>query len=105
MFYMAMTSSAAIEILRHCRAILSPVRLSLPAERSPIANPRSAGMRRRGWIIALQAKEAGSGASERLLREKLLDAARHREIDVVLVWRLLPAGCRSAAPRVHRILA
>lgn len=33
-------------------------------------------------------KEVGSGASQRQLREKLLDAARRREIDVVLVWRL-----------------
>jgi putative DNA-invertase from lambdoid prophage Rac len=43
---------------------------------------------RRGWSITLQVKEVGSGASERQLREKLLDAARRREIDVVLVWRL-----------------
>ena len=43
---------------------------------------------RRGWTIALQVKEVGSGASQRQLREKLLDAARRREIDVVLVWRL-----------------
>src|SRR5450759_519534 len=43
---------------------------------------------RRGWPIALQVKEVGSGASERQLREKLLEAARRREIDVVLVWRL-----------------
>jgi putative DNA-invertase from lambdoid prophage Rac len=43
---------------------------------------------RRGWEIALQVKEVGSGASQRELREKLLDAARRREIDVVLVWRL-----------------
>jgi putative DNA-invertase from lambdoid prophage Rac len=43
---------------------------------------------RRGWTIALQVKEVGSGASERQLREKLLDAACRREIDVVLVWRL-----------------
>ena len=43
---------------------------------------------RRGWTIALQVKEVGSGTSERKLREKLLDAARRREIDVVLVWRL-----------------
>ena len=43
---------------------------------------------RRGWTIAVQVKEVGSGASERQLREKLLDAARRREIDVVLVWRL-----------------
>jgi len=43
---------------------------------------------RRGLTIALQVKEVGSGASERQLREKLLEAARRREIDVVLVWRL-----------------
>ncbi len=43
---------------------------------------------KRGWTIALQVKEVGSGAAQRELREKLLDAARRREIDVVLVWRL-----------------
>jgi putative DNA-invertase from lambdoid prophage Rac len=43
---------------------------------------------RRGWTIAMQVKEVGGGASQRQLREKLLDAARRREIDVVLVWRL-----------------
>jgi|ERR1017187_2090213 putative DNA-invertase from lambdoid prophage Rac len=43
---------------------------------------------RRGWTTALQMQEVGSGASERQLREKLLEAARRREIDVVLVWRL-----------------
>jgi predicted site-specific integrase-resolvase len=43
---------------------------------------------RRGWTITLQIKEVGSGAAERGLREKLLAAARRREIDVVLVWRL-----------------
>jgi len=43
---------------------------------------------RRGWTITLQVKEVGSGASGRQLREKLLDAARRREIDVLLVWRL-----------------
>jgi putative DNA-invertase from lambdoid prophage Rac len=43
---------------------------------------------RRGWTIAMQVKEVGSGAVQRQLREKLLDAARRREIDVVLVWRL-----------------
>jgi putative DNA-invertase from lambdoid prophage Rac len=42
----------------------------------------------RGWTIIMQVKEVGSGASERELREMLMDAARHREIDVVLVWRL-----------------
>ena len=43
---------------------------------------------RRGWTIALQVKEASSGATLRQLREKMLEVARRREIDVVLVWRL-----------------
>ena len=43
---------------------------------------------KRGWTVAAQIKEVGSGAAERELRERLLDAARRREIDVVLVWRL-----------------
>src|ERR1700758_5004156 len=43
---------------------------------------------RRGWTIAMQVKEVGSGATQRHLRDKLLEAARRREIDVVLVWRL-----------------
>jgi putative DNA-invertase from lambdoid prophage Rac len=43
---------------------------------------------RRGWTIAMQVKEVGSGAARRDAREKLLEAARRREIDVVLVWRL-----------------
>ena len=43
---------------------------------------------RRGWAITLQLKEVGSGASQRQMREKLIEAARRREIDVVLVWRL-----------------
>ena len=43
---------------------------------------------RRGWTITLQVKEIGSGASQRVRREQRLEAARRREIDVVLVWRL-----------------
>jgi putative DNA-invertase from lambdoid prophage Rac len=43
---------------------------------------------RRGWAITKQIKEVGSGASQRTMREQLIDAARRREIDVVLVWRL-----------------
>src|SRR6516225_1796267 len=43
---------------------------------------------RRGWTIAAQIKEVGSGASERELRERLMAAARRRDIDAVLVWRL-----------------
>jgi putative DNA-invertase from lambdoid prophage Rac len=43
---------------------------------------------RRGWRIVLQVREIGSGASQREKREQLLEAARRREIDMVLVWRL-----------------
>src|SRR5882724_2285488 len=43
---------------------------------------------RRGWTIAVQVREVGSGAAQREAREKLLDAARRREIDIVVVWRL-----------------
>src|SRR5213080_790347 len=43
---------------------------------------------RRGWTIAVNVREVGSGAAKREAREKLLEAARRREIDVVLVWRL-----------------
>src|ERR1035441_1047798 len=44
---------------------------------------------KRGWEIAVQIKEVGSGAVERELREQLITAARRREIDVVLVWRVM----------------
>ncbi len=43
---------------------------------------------RRGWTIVLQVREVNSGATRRQAREKLLEAARRREIDMVLVWRL-----------------
>jgi putative DNA-invertase from lambdoid prophage Rac len=43
---------------------------------------------RRGWTIALNVREVGSGAAKRETREKLLEAARRRDVDVVLVWRL-----------------
>jgi DNA invertase Pin-like site-specific DNA recombinase len=43
---------------------------------------------RRGWTIALQVKDVGSGASQRERRQQQLEAARRRDIDVVLVWRL-----------------
>jgi hypothetical protein len=42
---------------------------------------------RRGWTIALQVKQIGSGASQRERREQQLEAARRGEIDVVLVWQ------------------
>jgi putative DNA-invertase from lambdoid prophage Rac len=47
-------------------------------------------------------KEVGSGAAARLLRQQLLDAARRRDIDVVLVWRLDRWG-RSVADLVSTL--
>lgn len=43
---------------------------------------------RRGWTVVMQVREVNSGAVRRQAREELLEAARRREIDVVLVWRL-----------------
>ena len=43
---------------------------------------------RKGWQIALAVEEIGSGAKTRPRREELLRAARRREIDVIVVWRL-----------------
>ena len=43
---------------------------------------------RRGWTITVQVREVGAGATRREAREKIMEAARRREIDLVLVWRL-----------------
>jgi len=43
---------------------------------------------RRGWTVVMQIREVNSGAAKREARERLLEAARRREIDAVLVWRL-----------------
>ena len=45
-------------------------------------------VRQRGWTIVQQIKDVGSGARDRPQRELLLQAARRREIDAILVWRL-----------------
>jgi DNA invertase Pin-like site-specific DNA recombinase len=42
----------------------------------------------RGWSVVKRVEEVGSGARDRPGRECLLKAARRREIDVVVVWRL-----------------
>jgi putative DNA-invertase from lambdoid prophage Rac len=43
---------------------------------------------RRGWTVAMQVREVNSGAIRREAREKVMETARRREIDLVLVWRL-----------------
>ena len=52
-----------------------------------------------GSEMCIRDREVASGASQRELREKVLDAARRREIDVVVVWRLDRWG-RSVADLV-----
>ena len=48
----------------------------------------SAYIKNRDWDVAKSVEEIGSGARERPGRESLLMAARRREIDVIVVWRL-----------------
>jgi DNA invertase Pin-like site-specific DNA recombinase len=57
---------------------------------------------KRGWTIVAQMKEVGSGAAQRERRATLIAAARRREIDVVLVWRLDRWG-RSVADLVSSL--
>jgi DNA invertase Pin-like site-specific DNA recombinase len=47
---------------------------------------------RRGWTVAMQVRDVGSGAAKRQARERLIEAARRREIDVMLVGRLESLG-------------
>src|SRR3984957_6519919 len=56
----------------------------------------------RNWTILAQIKEVGAGAAQRELREALIAAARRREVDVVLVWRLDRWG-RSVADLVSTL--
>jgi putative DNA-invertase from lambdoid prophage Rac len=44
--------------------------------------------RSRNWKVVLEIEDIGSGVKERKKREKVLEAARKREVDVILVWKL-----------------
>jgi putative DNA-invertase from lambdoid prophage Rac len=44
--------------------------------------------RQRGGAIVTMVEDVGSGASERRRREELMRAARRRDIDAIVVWRL-----------------
>lgn len=57
---------------------------------------------KRGWTVVEEYREVGSGALARAIRQRLIDAARRREIDVVLVWRLDRWG-RSVADLVSTL--
>src|SRR3954466_2140522 len=43
---------------------------------------------RRGWTVAIVVEDIGSGVRDRPKREDLMRAARCRELDLILVWRL-----------------
>ena len=57
---------------------------TLPMQLSAMADYAS----RRDWEIVLEVKDVASGATSRPRREELLKAARRRELDVIVVWRL-----------------
>lgn len=57
---------------------------------------------KRGWTVVEECKEVGSGAVARAMRQQLIDSARRRDIDVVLVWRLDRWG-RSVADLVSTL--
>jgi len=58
--------------------------------------------RQRGGSIVMTVEEVGSGVSERLKRDALMRAARRRDLDVVVVWRLDRWG-RSLADLVNTL--
>jgi putative DNA-invertase from lambdoid prophage Rac len=43
---------------------------------------------KRGWEITIEIKDVGSGTALRQKREELMAAAKKRDIDLVVVWRL-----------------
>jgi putative DNA-invertase from lambdoid prophage Rac len=57
---------------------------TLPMQLSTMRNY----VRRRDWIVALEIEDIASGAKQRSAREQILIAARRREIDAIIVWRL-----------------
>lgn len=42
----------------------------------------------RNWEVTFQIEDIGSGAKERTKREKLMIAAKKRQIDAIVVWKL-----------------
>lgn len=84
------------------------VRTRVHAGSEDAADVDSGHAAKRGWATTIQTKEVGSGAVERELREKLIAAARRREIDVVLVLAagsLGPVNCLSGGHAERTIRA
>jgi len=47
---------------------------------------------RRNWKVVKTVEDVGSGAGERPQCQELIKAARRRQIDAILVWRLGSLG-------------
>ncbi len=45
-------------------------------------------VKNRSWEVIMEIKETSSGAKDRKKREQIIQAARRREIDVIVVWKL-----------------
>ena len=58
--------------------------------------------KKRNWTVAIEVQDVASGATTRPKRKMLIEAARRREIDCVLVWRLDRWG-RSLADLVNTL--
>jgi putative DNA-invertase from lambdoid prophage Rac len=55
-------------------------------------------IKNRGWVATRRIEDVGSRAKDRPGRESLMKAARRREIDVIVVWRLDRWGRSVADP-------
>lgn len=57
---------------------------------------------KRGWTVAIEFEEIGSGAKTRPKREELMKLARQRKLDAVVVWKLDRFG-RSLADLISSL--
>lgn len=57
--------------------------------------------RNRGWEVAVEVKDVGSGAALRQKREELIAAAKRRDIDLVCGLAARPLGTLLSGPGEH----
>lgn len=56
----------------------------------------------REWCVEYEVAETGSGAKQNIKRDELINAARRRSIDVIIVWKLDRWG-RSVSDLFHTL--